>query len=227
MTSHFQHFHLLCQSLHCCISAALQPWVHCVLSVYIYIYIRKRPQLSTILLTINKSIGNQGYSGFALVIFVLRESNVLPPAFGGALTAAFPWRMGSGSFWWCPETGQGAMGINWNPGSSIWGVLVWVSIFGHVSVSDPALVWYIHSHLICLFILETCLSSILLSPKLSPRRIWIEHFRYLRMGIKHSSDPQSSCHQRSKTKTWKQLCFCTLFSFSYLLFTYPWEDNGE
>lgn len=56
MTSHFQHFHLLCQSLHCCVSAALQPWVHCVLSVYIYIYIRKRPQLSTILLTINKSM---------------------------------------------------------------------------------------------------------------------------------------------------------------------------
>lgn len=52
-----------------------------------------------------------------------------------------------------------------------WDSQAWVSIFGHVSVTNPALIQYIHSDLICLFILETCLSSILLSPKLSPRRI--------------------------------------------------------
>jgi len=26
--------------------------------------------------------------------------------------------MGLGSFWWCPETGQGAIDANWNRGSS-------------------------------------------------------------------------------------------------------------
>lgn len=51
---HISNTFTCCTKVFIVVSAALQPWVQSVLSTYIYI--RKRPRLSAILLTVNKSM---------------------------------------------------------------------------------------------------------------------------------------------------------------------------
>lgn len=102
MTSHFQHFYLLYQSLHCPGPAVLQPWVQCVLSTDI----RKGLLLSAVLLTTNKTLVTKVTRVLLLCcvgfFFCSQRKQYSPSPFGGALAP----QMKQGSILLNPEDGS-------------------------------------------------------------------------------------------------------------------------